>query len=77
VTVLLAVSLGCLIRMVHGVLTMAMGRVRTVSSFLVLARFVMFRRFFVMAYGLLVVIGGFAMMVCGLSRMLRPFSGVD
>jgi hypothetical protein len=65
--VLLAVFFGCLARVMHGVLVMPMSRVRMVSSFLVLARFVMFRRFFVMPCGLLVVLGGFAMMLCGVS----------
>jgi hypothetical protein len=73
-TVLLAVFFGCLARVVHGVLVMPMSRVRMVSSFLVLARFVMFRRFFVMPCGLLVVLGGFAMMLCGLSRHARRTS---
>jgi hypothetical protein len=63
--------------MVEGVLMVAVRRVRVVSSFLVLARFVMFRGFFVMPCGLLVVLSGFAMMLCGLSGHARgPPSGV-
>ena len=61
-----SVVLGRLMRVMFSVQMMAVGRVRVVCGFLVIACFVMFRRFFVMRRGvsvmcsrLFVVIGAF------------------
>jgi hypothetical protein len=45
-----------------------MGRVGMVSGLFVLACLVMLRCFFVMACGLLVMLGSFPMVLCGLLR---------
>jgi MFS family permease len=65
-TVLLDAYLGCLARMVRGVLVVAVGRVRMVSGLFVLPCFVMPRCFFLMACGFVMMLGSFAMVLCGL-----------
>jgi hypothetical protein len=62
---MLAVFLGCLARVVFGMLMVAVRCVCMVSRLFVLAGFVVLRRFLVMARGSLVVFGGFAMVLCG------------
>ena len=67
-TVLLAVDLSCLARVVHGVLVVAVRRMCMMSSLFMLAFFVMRRCLFVMACRLLVMLGSLAMVLCGLLR---------
>jgi hypothetical protein len=69
--VLLGVFLSCLSGVVRSMLMVAVRRVRMVSGLFMFAGFVMLRRFLVMAGGLLVVFGSFAMVLCGLSSRLR------
>ncbi len=62
VTVMFHVTLSGFRRVMHGVLVMAMRRMRVVSRSFVIAALVMFRRVSMMLGGVLVVLGRLAMM---------------
>ena len=65
---MLHVALGCFRRVMHGVLVMAMRRMRVVSRSFVVAAVVMISRMAMVLRCVLVVLGCLPMMGCGFLR---------